>query len=438
MRSRRGKAAAVAACVAGACAITFVNPTAFGVAPQAPIDNQVGDAHDDLASANQKVNEVTKELEAAQKQLGPAEARLAAAQQTAAATGAAAAAAEKALGDAKAALVSVQAEVAKIEQDIAAIRAQIGALARVIYTTGGQFEEIQVLLDSKDPAEFTERLAALRRVSRGNSDTFEQLAAAQVALQAKLAQSKQLKESAAQREVEANNRAAQAASAVEEANQAKQVVDQLVAQRAAIVAKADSERDAVKAQYEALRAEQARSAAEAAAAAAAERAREKEKQKQKQNPGGSTGSGGSGGSGVTPTGSLSWPMPGRKAGGRTGPRIHPVYGYKSCHTGDDIGAPSGTPIKAAADGVVISIASGGPYGNHTLVSHGGGMSTMYAHQSRFGVTKGQQVTRGQTIGYVGSTGYSTGPHLHFEVHINGIPWEPMGWFGESKHRVTCA
>ncbi len=66
------------------------------------------------------------------------------------------------------------------------------------------------------------------------------------------------------------------------------------------------------------------------------------------------------------------------------------------------------------------------------------MSTMYAHQSRFGVTKGQQVTRGQTIGYVGSTGYSTGPHLHFEVHINGIPWEPMGWFGESKHRVTCA
>ena len=103
--------------MAGACAITFVNPTAFGVAPQAPIDNQVGDAHDDLASANQKVNEVTKELEAAQKQLGPAEARLAAAQQTAAATGAAAAAAEKALGDAKVALVSVQAEVAKIDSE---------------------------------------------------------------------------------------------------------------------------------------------------------------------------------------------------------------------------------------------------------------------------------------------------------------------------------
>jgi murein DD-endopeptidase MepM/ murein hydrolase activator NlpD len=429
--------------VAGVCAITFINPTAFGVAPQAAIDNQVGDAHDDLADANQKVNEVTKELELAQKQLGPAEARLAAAQQSAAAAGTAAAAAEKTLADAKAALVAVQAEVAKIEKEVAQIRAQIGALARVIYTTGGQFEEIQVLLDSKDPAEFTERLAALRRVSRGNSDTFEQLGIAQVALSAKLGESKRLKDQSAQKEVEASQRAEEATSAVNEANQAKAVVDQLVAQRAAIVAKADSERDAVKAQYEALRAEQARIAAEAAAAAAAERAREK--QKQKQNPGGSTGSGGStggsGGSGTpggTPTGSLSWPMPGRKAGGRTGPRIHPVYGYRSCHTGDDIGAPSGTPIKAAADGVVISIASGGPYGNHTLISHGGGLATMYAHQSRFGVTQGQQVSRGQTIGYVGSTGYSTGPHLHFEVHVNGIPWEPMGWFGESKHRVTCA
>ena len=219
------------------CAITFINPTAFGVAPQAAIDNQVGDAHDDLASANQKVNEVTKELELAQKQLGPAEARLAAAQQSAAVAGSAVAAAEKTLADSKAALVAVQAEVAKIEEEVAQIRAQIGALARVIYTTGGQFEEIQVLLDSKNPAEFTERLAALRRVSRGNSDTFEQLAVAQVALSAKLAESKRLKDLAAAKEVEASQRAEDAASAVNEANQAKGVVDQLVAQRAAIVAR---------------------------------------------------------------------------------------------------------------------------------------------------------------------------------------------------------
>ncbi|MEI8084222.1 MAG: M23 family metallopeptidase, partial [Actinomycetes bacterium] len=111
--------------------------------------------------------------------------------------------------------------------------------------------------------------------------------------------------------------------------------------------------------------------------------------------------------------------------------------YRSCHTGDDIGAPSGTPIRAAASGTVVSTDSGGAYGNNTLISHGGGLATMYAHQSRFAVRPGQKVTQGQIIGYVGSTGWSTGPHLHFEVHVNGIPYEPMGWFGDSRYPVVC-
>lgn len=432
--------------MAGICAATFTNPTAFGTAPSAPIDNQVVEAHDDLADANAKVKAVTKELEAAEKQLAPAQARLATAQAAAAQADAAVRTAQVALAQARTALAGVQAEIAKIEQEIAAIRAQIATLARMIYTTGGQFEEIQVLLDSRDPAEFTERLAALRRVSRGNSDTFEQLAVAQVALQTKLAESRRLKQLAADKEIESAQQATIAASALSEADKAKQVVDQLIAQKAAIVATADSERAAVKKQYAELKAEQARIKAAIKAAEAAERAREREKQKQQGNSGGGSNTGGGntgggstgGGSTVTPTGSLAWPMPGRKAGGRTGPRIHPVYGYRSCHTGDDIGAPSGTPIKSAAAGTVISTTSGGAYGNNTLISHGGGLVTMYAHQSRFGVKKGDVVAKGQTIGYVGSTGYSTGPHLHFEVHVNGVPWEPMGWFGESKHKVTCA
>ncbi|MFA7266744.1 MAG: peptidoglycan DD-metalloendopeptidase family protein [Candidatus Nanopelagicales bacterium] len=429
--------------MAGICAATFTNPTAFGTAPQAPIDKQVDEAHDDLADANAKVNEVTAELEAAEKQLVPAQVRLSAAQAAAATADAAAKAALAALEVAKSALAAVQAEVAKIEQEIAAIRAQIASLARVIYTTGGQYEEIQVLLDSRDPAEFTERLAAIRRVSLANSNTFDQLAAAQMQLQVKLSESRRLKQLAADKEAEATQRANESASALNEADQAKQVVDQLVAQKSAIVAKADSERDAVRTQYAELKAEQARIAAAIKAAEAAERARQREKAKQGNNGGGNTGPsnpgpGTGGGTPVTGTGALAWPLPGRKAGGRTGPRVHPIYGYSSCHTGDDIGAPSGTPIKAAAAGTVISTTSGGPYGNNTLISHGGGLVTMYAHQSRFGVKKGDVVSKGQTMGYVGSTGYSTGPHLHFEVHVNGVPWEPMGWFGESKHRVSCA
>ena len=74
----------------------------------------------------------------------------------------------------------------------------------------------------------------------------------------------------------------------------------------------------------------------------------------------------------------------------------------------------------------------GPYGNNTLIDHGNGLATFYAHQSGFAVSRGQRVAKGDVIGYVGSTGYSTGSHLHFEVHINGVPHDPMGWFGGSK------
>jgi murein DD-endopeptidase MepM/ murein hydrolase activator NlpD len=123
--------------------------------------------------------------------------------------------------------------------------------------------------------------------------------------------------------------------------------------------------------------------------------------------------------------------------GNVGPRIHPVYGYRSCHTGADISCGMGTGILAAADGVVVSVENGGPYGLHTLIQHGSGISTMYAHQSATSVSPGQKVTQGQIIGNVGSTGWSTGPHLHFEVHVNGTPYDPMGWFGGAKVPVSC-
>jgi lysostaphin len=94
------------------------------------------------------------------------------------------------------------------------------------------------------------------------------------------------------------------------------------------------------------------------------------------------------------------------------------------HQGQDIGAPSGTPIKAAKAGRVIKAGGSGGYGNLILVDHGGGIVTAYAHQSRFATGEGAQVQQGQVIGYVGSTGHSTGPHLHFEVRVNGAQRNP--------------
>ena len=108
-----------------------------------------------------------------------------------------------------------------------------------------------------------------------------------------------------------------------------------------------------------------------------------------------------------------------------GSRRHPILGTVRNHTGVDFGSPSGTPIKSAAAGVVLSAGERSGYGNTVIVDHGGTLATLYAHQSRIAVKDGQTVSRGQTIGYVGSTGFSTGPHLHFEVRMNGNPVDPM-------------
>jgi murein DD-endopeptidase MepM/ murein hydrolase activator NlpD len=97
------------------------------------------------------------------------------------------------------------------------------------------------------------------------------------------------------------------------------------------------------------------------------------------------------------------------------------------HEGVDIGAAYGSPIVAAASGTVVYCGWMSGYGNLVAIDHGGGLSTAYGHQSSIAVACGQQVAQGQTIGYVGSTGHSTGPHLHFEVRINGAPVDPLGY-----------
>ncbi len=121
-----------------------------------------------------------------------------------------------------------------------------------------------------------------------------------------------------------------------------------------------------------------------------------------------------------------------------GRRIHPVYGYRSCHTGIDLRGRYGDKIRAAAAGRVIKVVHGDrAYGNFTLVQDNETVRTMYAHQSRIVVRPGQRVGFGQVIGYVGATGFASGPHLHFEVHVNKRPYDPDGWFGGTKRAIGC-
>ena len=132
---------------------------------------------------------------------------------------------------------------------------------------------------------------------------------------------------------------------------------------------------------------------------------------------------------ITSTGTYIWPLPGYSPGSAYGWRIHPIWGDMRFHAGEDIGAPSGTPILAADSGIATVISdNGNGYGNYIMINHGGGRVTLYAHMSGFAVSNGASVTQGQVIGYVGSTGNSTGPHLHFEVRVNGATTDPKSYF----------
>jgi murein DD-endopeptidase MepM/ murein hydrolase activator NlpD len=128
--------------------------------------------------------------------------------------------------------------------------------------------------------------------------------------------------------------------------------------------------------------------------------------------------------GGTNPGVLGWPVNGRVTS-PYGYRIHPIFGTKKLHTGIDIASGSGTPIAAAGSGRVILAETYGGYGRAVVIDHGGGLATLYAHQSSIAVSVGQRVSRGDTIGYVGCSGSCTGPHLHFETRENGAKVDPM-------------
>lgn len=132
---------------------------------------------------------------------------------------------------------------------------------------------------------------------------------------------------------------------------------------------------------------------------------------------------------ITSTGTYIWPLPGYSPGSAYGWRMHPIYNEMRFHAGEDIGAPSGTPILAADSGMATVIPdNGNGYGNYIMINHGGGRVTLYAHMSAFAISNGATVNQGDVIGYVGSTGNSTGPHLHFEVRVNGATTDPKQYF----------
>ena len=128
---------------------------------------------------------------------------------------------------------------------------------------------------------------------------------------------------------------------------------------------------------------------------------------------------------VAASAGLAWPVAGRITS-TFGTRIHPILRFARFHAGVDFGASWGSPIVATADGQVAAAGWSGGYGRQVRIWHGGGITTSYSHMSEIVASPGSFVRRGQLIGYVGSSGLSTGPHLHYEVLHNGTPVNPLG------------
>lgn len=413
--SRTGRAALTALLTLGllapALTASALTPANDNKAKQRKLKEQIAAAAEQFQAASSAAQQAAARLASAEAKLPAARARLYSANARLSSARTADAAAARALAAAVRKDRQLQAELVRLIALIGDMESKVNALARRLYTQGGTFVEMEIVLNSKSPAEFTESLAAVNAVARTSNRTLEQMAEARADLQLAKAQAEAQRLVVEQRRVEAQQRVQEANEAQNEAEEAKAEVDKIVDEREAALAIANREKEKALRELNELRAEQQRLLAKAKASGNSYNA--------------------------SRPGTLLWPVTGASTSGQIGWRTHPVYGYRSCHTGIDLRAGSGTPIKAAADGLVVDISSGGAYGNRILISHGGGMTTMYAHLSRFGTREGAVVKQGQTIGYVGSTGYSTGPHLHWEVHLNGVPYNPMGWFGGSRSVISC-
>ena len=369
------------------------------------IKGQVKELEDELLAASKVVQRATAELRRIEALIPAAQRRLQNAQGNLRVAFRRESAAEAEIKKINRAQVVVRVRIAKAEARVRELQLQVGQIARRLYQEG-PLAIIGILFQADSLGEFTGRLGAAQALARARGASVDELEIVRAGLLEDKAELERLFERARVQEEKAAAARREAQAARAEAKAARDELAKLQAQRKAAVLKAQKQRDAVKREYDKIRAEQRRIEALI---------------RGEKNVG-------------VFAGTLIWPTAGRISA-YPGPRRHPVYGYRSCHTGLDIAAPTGTAIKAAAAGRIVTARSS-VYGLYAVVYHGSDVATMYAHMTRFAVTSGQ-VSQGQTIGFVGSTGYSTGPHLHFEVRIKGRPYHPMGWFGWAKKLITC-
>ncbi|WP_277302164.1 murein hydrolase activator EnvC family protein [Veillonella caviae] len=272
---------------------------------------------------------------------------------------------------------------------------------RDIYING-RLSYLDVVIGSKDFNDFANRLEVLRRIINSDINLINEIKKERADIEAR----KQQLEANRVKLVEIEKAVIAKQSEIEQKKAERNEVLQRAQNDRATAMQAIEELNASSAQVTALLKERQAARAAAAAAAAAEQAQSY--------------------TWVQGSGQLGWPASGEITS-PFGYRTHPIWGTTIYHAGIDIGVDEGVPVHAADGGTVVWSGWMGGYGYAVVIDHGNGLSTLYGHNSELVVSEGEAVGKGQVIAYAGSTGNSTGPHVHFEVRVNGDPVDPMGY-----------
>lgn len=434
-------------------------------------ENNFGQAQEDLAHSTQALNDATQAYQTATAQLPAAEAGLASAQQAlqeaeqqlevargevAAARAADKAAAER-LAEAERKVEVQEAKIDEVSAHIDGKRASISQVAVQAYQrgAGGDLASLAAMMQAKSLQDLATGISASQSVMNAESsiltdlkDDRAQLSNERVVLEDLQAEAEELRRQAAaqleetkRREQEAEAARSQAQAANDAAVAAKAQVDQLVAAQGTALDAAEAAKTEDARQAAAWAGERDRIQAEIAEIERREREereRREREERERENSGDgdsgggggsdddSSGDGGGGGGGDDSSSGLRFPVSNPYVTSPYGMRVHPVTGIFKLHDGTDFRAYCGTPIRSAAAGTVSWARGRGAYGNQVAVNHGG-MVTTYSHLSRFAVSPGERVSRGEVVGYSGSTGSSTACHLHFMLYVHGARKNPMNY-----------
>lgn len=311
--------------------------------------------------------------------------------------------------------MAVENEIVKNEKLLAEAQARLSKRegvfnkrVRDIYING-RLSYLEVIIGAKDFSDFANRVEMLKRII----DADIKLISSIKTEREEISQRKATLEADRAKVVELENKAREAQAVIQKKKDEQSAIlaqaqnDKAVAEQMQADLQASS--DAIRAMLQQRAAERAAAAAAAAAAQAAQ-----------------SSGGGSDYTYVQGTGQLAWPVSGVITSG-FGWREHPIFGRQIFHTGIDIGVDEGTPVHAADSGTVVYSGWMDGYGYAVVIDHGNGISTLCAHNSDLAVSEGQSVSKGTVIAYAGSTGNATGPHVHFEVRVNGDPVNPLGY-----------